>query len=322
MSLRRLWQRLATTRNDRRIQAIKSEVFALRRQTAALLHLIGDQEARRVRGLPNRTPLIEAEFKIYSQFGQDGILQYLFSRIPSVNPTFIEFGVEDYSEASTRFLLLHDHFSGLVMDGRPDLAKLVADQGLPMMYPLEVVSAFISAENINGLITTAGFSGEVGVLAVDIDGNDYWVWKAITCIRPQIVVAEYNAIFGPHAAITVPYVPDFTRQGAHESWLYFGASLRALCLLAEEKGYVFAGCNAAGNDAFFVRKDLADPCPNPSPEAGFRDSQFRESRDRRGRMNLLAGPARLEAIGHLPVLDLADGQLRPLWEAIPPTPGF
>ena len=318
MSLRRLWHRLSTTRNDRRLQAIKSEVFALHRQSSALLQLVGGQEARRVRALPDLCPLDEAEFKVYSQFGQDGILQYLFSRLPAISPAFIEFGVEDYSEATTRFLLLHDHFRGLVMDGRPDLAKVVADQGLPMMHRLEAVSAFITAENINELITRAGFAGEVGLLAVDIDGNDYWVWKAITCIRPQIVVVEYNAVFGPHAAVTVPYAADFTRRSAHPSWLYFGASLRALCGLAEEKGYAFVGCNSAGNDAFFVREDLAGRCPRPTPEAGFRDSQFRESRDERGRMNLLTGRDRLAAIAHLPVLDLAEGRLRPLGEVAKP----
>lgn len=293
---------------------MRDEIAGLRRRIEGIQISIGAQEARRVRALPDRTPLPDAEFKVFSQFGQDGILQYLTSRIPA-HPTFIEFGVEDYSEASTRFLLVHDAWRGLILDGRPDLDAVVAAQGLPFLYQLQARSAFITAENINHLITEAGFSGEVGLLCIDIDGNDYWVWKALTCIRPQIVVVEYNAVFGSRGALTIPYDPTFRRQEAHASWLYFGASLQALCALATQKGYRFVGCNTAGNDAFFVREDLASPFLSVTPEAGFRDSRFRESRDASGRMDRLTGPERLAAIAHLPVLDLATGTLRPLGEA-------
>ncbi|WP_291271240.1 hypothetical protein [Geothrix sp.] len=303
--------RFGSSRHKRRIHYIKAEMVALRRQVAATLELAGGTEARRVAALPPRTPLSETEFKVYSQFGDDGIIQYLIAHLPVI-PTFVEFGVEDYTEANTRFLLAHSQWRGLILDGRPDLDAVVAAQGLPMLYDLQVRSAFITAENINDLILGAGFSGEIGLLSVDIDGNDYWVWKAITCIQPQIVVAEYNAVFGPDRAVTVPYSPAFDRRQAHHSYLYFGASLRALCQLAEEKGYAFVGCNEAGNNAYFVRKDLSDPFLVVSPEAGFMDSRFRESRDTQGHMNRLAGPARLEAIAHLPVVDLESGQTLPL----------
>jgi hypothetical protein len=308
--------RLGTSRHQRRIHYIKAEMVGLRRQIAALLELAGASEARRVSNLPDQAPLQEAEFKVYSQFGDDGIIQYLISHL-SENPTFVEFGVEDYTEANTRFLLVHNRWRGLILDGRPDLAAVVAEQGLPMLYELQAKSAFITAENINQLISEAGFSGEIGLLSIDIDGNDYWVWKAITCVRPQIVVVEYNAVFGPDRAVTIPYSPAFTRQQAHYSWLYFGASLPALCALGEEKGYAFVGCNEAGNNAYFVRKDLADHFLVLAPQSGFRDSRFRESRDPQGRMDRLTGPARLEAIADLPVVDLALGQVIPLRKLLP-----
>ena len=221
----------------------------------------------------------------------------------------MEFGVEDYTEANTRFLLVHDDWRGLILDGRPDLDAVVSAQGLPMLHDLDIRSAFITAENINDLLLGADFAGEIGLLSIDIDGNDYWVWKAITCVNPQVVVIEYNAVFGSDRAITIPYASDFTRQAAHHSWLYFGASLRALCRLAEAKGYAFVGCNSAGNNAYFVRKDLATPFKVLTPDEGFMDSRFRESRDEQGRMNRLRGVARLTAIAHLPVLDLESGEL-------------
>jgi len=310
--LRRLW----STRTGRRIEFIKAEMVALRRQMAANAELVGGLECRRVAALPDRSPLRRAEFRVHSQFGDDGIIQYLFSRIPAVR-SFVEFGVEDYMEANTRFLLAHDAWRGLILDGRPDLDAVVSAQGLPMLHDLEIRSAFVTAENINDLLLGVGFSGEIGLLSIDIDGNDYWVWKAITCVDPQVVVIEYNAVFGPGSAITIPYDPAFTRQDAHHSWLYFGASLRALCRLAEAKGYAFVGCTSAGNNAYFVRKDLAAPFQVLTAEEGFVDSRFRESRDEQGRMNRLSGPARLAAIAHLPVLDLETGSIHPLKELVP-----
>jgi hypothetical protein len=283
---------------------------------AVLAELSGEGECRRVAALPDRAALQEAEFRVYSQFGDDGVIQYLFSRIPAV-PRFVEFGVEDYTEANTRFLLTRGGWRGLILDGRPDLDAVVSAQGLPMLHDLEIRSAFITAENINDLLTGAGFSGEIGLLSIDIDGNDYWVWKAISCVDPQVVVVEYNAVFGPDRAVTIPYAPTFTRQAAHHSWLYFGASLRALCGLAEEKGYVFVGCTSAGNNAYFVRKDLAAPFRTPTPKEGFMDSRFRESRDRQGRMNRLGGSARLAAIADLSVLDLGSERMISLRDLLP-----
>lgn len=295
----------------RRIDELGTGLDTLRKQVAAAAELVSGIECRRVAGLPDHTPLKETEFRVHSQFGDDGVIQYLFSRIPTVR-TFIEFGVEDYTEANTRFLLEHDDWRGLILDGRPDLDAVVSAQGLPMLHDLEIRSAFITAENIDGLICDAGFSGEIGLLSIDIDGNDYWVWRAITCVDPQVVVVEYNAVFGPDRAVTIPYDPAFTRQAAHHSWLYFGASLRALCRLAEEKGYAFVGCTSAGNNAYFVRRDLAGPFRILSPEEGFVDSRFRESRDEGGRMSRLGGSARRDAIAHLPVVDLDSGTTAPL----------
>ncbi len=299
--------RLRSSRRRHGLPRLRADIVALRRQVVATLELAGAAEARRVRALPPRTPIREAEFKVYSQFGDDGILQYLTSHLPAI-PSFVEFGVEDYTEANTRFLLVQDKWRGLIIDGRPDLDAVVVAQGLPMLYDLEIRSAFITAENINDVILGAGFSGRIGLLSVDIDGNDYWVWRAITCVQPQIVVAEYNAVFGSRRAVTVPYAPDFTRQQAHPSWLYFGASLPALCRLGEEKGYAFVGCNEAGNNAYFVIKELASSFLTLTPEEGFRDSRFRESRDDLGRMNRLSGPARLAAIAEMPVVDLDTGR--------------
>jgi hypothetical protein len=119
-----------------------------------------------------------------------------------------------------------------------------------------------------------------------------------------LVVVEYNSVFGPRHAITIPYDPGFVRTRAHYSNLYWGCSLKALCGLAERKGYAFVGSNSSGNNAHFVRRDRAAGIPILTPEQGYVESRFRESRDRDGRLTYLSGHKRLEAIKDLKVYDL------------------
>ena len=302
-----IWKRLRrvlTKNTNARIDRLGAR---LDRDVAGLRLQIGDLQARRVRALPDRSPLWDAEFSVSSQFGDDGILQYLFSRIPAVE-RFVEFGVEDYREANTRFLLQHDNWSGLILDSHPDLDTALLHQGLTILHDLTARSAFITAENIDGLIADAGFGGEIGLLSLDIDGNEYWVWKAIECARPQVVVTEYNCLFGAERSLTVPYDPAFERFAAHWSGMLCGASLPAFYGLAAEKGYAFVGCNSAGNNAYFVRRDLAAPFRVLRVDEGFVENKFRDTRDADGRFTRLAGRAKLELIADAEVIDLESGK--------------
>ena len=233
--------------------------------------------------------LKQNEFTVFSQWGEDGILQFLIRNTVVKNHIFVEFGVENYTEANTRFLLMNNNWSGLILDGSLDNINSVREEDLYWRYSLKAEQAFVTRENINELIKKNGISGEIGLLSIDIDGNDYWVWQAIDVVNPAIVVVEYNYRFGPSRAVTVPYRADFTRGKAHHSMIYYGASLKALCLLGERKGYSFVGCNSAGNNAFFVRKDLMnDKLRECSPEDGFVAGRFRESRDQKGLLTLLS----------------------------------
>jgi hypothetical protein len=140
---------------------------------------------------------------------------------------------------------------------------------------------------------------------VDIDGNDYWVWQAIDCVNPAIVVSEYNFRFGANKAVTVPYDASFVRTKAHYSNIYYGASLKALCILADRKGYAFVGCNSAGNNAFFVRKDLKpDSLKELTPEEGYVAAQFRESRDEKGNFLYLSLEEEQKILSSLPLVEI------------------
>jgi hypothetical protein len=250
----------------------------------------------------------ESEFKVFSQFGDDGIIQYLIARleIPQELSTFVEFGVQDYSESNTRFLLLNDNWRGLVMDGDRGNIESIKVRDMYWRHDLTALCRWIDRDNINAILEESGFAGRIGILSIDIDGNDYWVWQRIESVRPVIVIAEYNSVFGAGQAITVPYDPAFNRTKAHYSNLYWGASLPALAGLGRSKGYAFIGANLAGNNAYFVDESYLGRggIAALTPQQGYVESRFRESRDERGQLTYLGGAARRQMIAGMPIYDI------------------
>lgn len=255
----------------------------------------------------------KAEFKVFSQFGEDGIIQYLINTIPIQNRSFIEFGTQYYTESNTRFLLMNNNWTGLAIDGGKKYVDYIRhDETVYRSHNLTAVQEFITAENINEIFERNGFVGDIGLMSIDVDGIDYWLWNAVQVVQPRIVICEYNSIFGPEEAITVPYDPGFQRRKAHYSDLYFGASLPALCHLAEKKGYNFVGCTTEGVNAFFVRKDAADRLTGLTAKEGFVRNQYRESRDKGGNPSYVGGDDRLKLIRGLPVFDALSSNVHPL----------
>jgi hypothetical protein len=213
-----------------------------------------------------REPLLAAEkaadpltlapygFTAYSQGDDDGIIEEIFRRIGAVNREFIDFGCADGLENNTTYLLLTG-WRGFWIDGDSANIATVRDNFGDFLKSghLKLLEAFITRENIDDLLRQSGLSEEPDLLSIDIDGNDYWVWEAIDAIRPRVVAIEYNGTFRPPHKVVQSYNP------AHQwhSDSYFGASLKALEALGARKGYDLAGCNFAGLNAFFVRRDLA-----------------------------------------------------------------
>ncbi|MEM0541488.1 hypothetical protein WFZ85_02565 [Flavobacterium sp. j3] len=248
--------------------------------------------------------LDEVEFQVFSQRGEDGIIQYIINKIEIPNKIFIEFGVETYTESNTRFLLFNNNWSGLVIDGSSKNINFIKKDFIYWKYDLVAINSFITKENINNLISSYTDVKDIGLLSVDIDGNDYWVWESIHCINPRVVVCEYNSAFGPHKKVTVPYKIDFVRSKEHFSELYFGASLAAFCHLAEKKGYDFIGTSSAGVNAYFVRKDLSEPFLKYSASEGFNKSANRDSKGEKGELLFLRHHERLKMINEMNVFDV------------------
>jgi hypothetical protein len=242
---------------------------------------LGRVEGRQLGGAAG---LPESEYRVFSQWGEDGIIQFLLRHVEVGRKVFVEFGADHYdTESNTRFLLTNNNWAGLVIDGSQENIDRLKPTRAYWLYELKAVRAFITRDNINRLLEENGVSGEIGLLSIDIDGNDYWVWKALDVASPVIVVAEYNYRFGSDRAVTIPYDEGFDRERAHPSKIYYGVSLKALCLLAESKGYAFVGCNSNGVNAFFVRRDrLPGHLRELTAEEGFVVAGVAEVFDRGG----------------------------------------
>ncbi len=222
------------------------------------------------------------------------------------NETFIEFGVEDYLESNTRFLMMNNNWSGFVMDGSDESINSLKSRDWYWKFCLNHKAVFIDRENINALLNETGLSN-IGILNIDIDGNDYYIFKEINLekLNPSIIIAEYNGVFGEERPISVPYNKNFNRTQAHYSNLFAGASLAAFYFEANRKGYSLVCSNNAGNNAYFVRSDLLNNTIKAvSVKEAFKESKFRESKNEDNTPTFLHGKDRLEVIKGLEVINV------------------
>lgn len=193
------------------------------------------------------------EYQVYSQNGEDGIIEAIFDRIGTTNRVFVEIGVQDGLESNSTWLLLKG-WTGYWIEGNPQSVAAIQDRfsGPIGKQQLKVQQCFITAENVETILQKNGVPMEFDLLSIDIDGNDYWVWKAIERFNPRVVVIEYNALFRSNVRWVMKYSPSHVWDGTS----YFNSSLKSLGLLGESKGYCLVGCNFHGVNAFFVRRDL------------------------------------------------------------------
>jgi hypothetical protein len=287
-----------------RLTSIWKSVSRLERDSVLIREALGRIEARQTQNLASPV-LSDHEFRVFSQWGEDGILAHLVRQVAIPRKLFVEFGVENYTEANTRWLLVNDGWSGLVLDGSEENVAAIRRDPVCWRYNLRAACAFIQRKNINELLRENNLTGEIGVLSIDIDGVDYWVWEAIEVVTPAIVVIEYNSLFGPSRAVTVPYDPHFERVKAHYSCSYYGASLAALVALGRRKGFAFVGSNSAGNNAFFVRRELMTGFLRELTAAqGYVARRFCEARDPNGRLAFPSFEEEAELVNSLPLVEV------------------
>jgi hypothetical protein len=240
-----------------------------------------DWRARARRGEP-LPPGLGIGARIFSQFEEDGLLLYLDAVLELENPRFVDIGAADGINSNCANLALNLGWHGLFIDGDP---KAIArgrefNQRHPdtQLWPPVFVEAFITRENINQLIVDAGVSGPIGVLSIDIDGNDYWVWQALSAVDPAVVIIETHIEFGMRN-IVVPYDSRHVYPGRHPD--YFSASPVAMLRLANRKGYRLVGANRYGFNLIFVKRGLhEDRVPEVSLESVLRHPRYFARLDR------------------------------------------
>ncbi len=238
--------------------------------TQVLLTMLYRDRAERGRPLPS---FDDVEFRVHSQNGEDGILLYIFALIGASNKKCVEICAGDGVQCNTANLIINHGWRGLLVDGDAGLVQSAKEfyfhNRSTSWLPPRIVRAWVTVESIDMLLDSCGFAGDIDLLSLDLDGVDYWIWKAMESARPRVVVAEYNWTWGPTESMTVPYKADFTMPpNAPPS--YFGASLSALTKLARTKGLRLVGTQRWGFNAFFVQDGLAeDLLPEISPQDCF-----------------------------------------------------
>ena len=226
--------------------------------TQVLLRLQYRDLVRRSATLPE---LPDVEFRCYSQNGEDGVLLYMFSLLGTTNRRVVEICAGDGFECNAANLIINHGWHGLLLDGDADQVargtSFYATCRNTWVSPPTFVNHWITAENVETIVAGHGFGGPIDLLSLDVDGNDYWIWKALDRVTPRIVVLEFNALCGPERSLTISYHPDFRLDLAVRPYRC-GASLSAFVKLGESKGYRLVGVESRGINAFFVRDGLGE----------------------------------------------------------------
>ena len=248
------------------------------------------------------------EEKIFSQNGEDGIIDYLLETLNIQDPKFIEIGVEDYIESNTRLLYHIRNSIGLIIDNNIDEDQLSNNLDL-WKGRIKVIKELISPNNINEIINDNSFDKNLDLFSIDIDGLDYWVIKELPANFSKICIAEYNPLFGSELEITVPNINNFDRTKYHYSNLCWGMSLKALIAVMNEKNFVFLGTNNLKNNAFFINEELKDSFKKIilNQDLNFDnyiDHKFRESRDRNGKLSYLSRDEQIKKIADCYVVNV------------------
>ena len=256
--------------------------------------------------------LNDLDYKIYSQAGEDGIIDYLLYSLNIQKPKFIEIGVGDYTESNTRFVYERASAKGLIVDVVENLEQKVKKNVSFWRGDLTIVEKEVNAENLIDLLNEKNFIKNIDLFSLDVDGIDYWILEKLPNEFSKIIVAEYNASFGDKLMISVPNIKGFQRKKYHYSHLCFGASIKALIHLLNKKGYIFLGTNLLKTNAFFVLKKFKDKINLDLPDLNnlhkHVDSNTRESRDKKGNLNFLSGENKIKEIKNCEVVDLSSSE--------------
>ena len=260
----------------------------------------------------NISNLNEVDFKVFSQNGEDGIIDYLLFSLQIEKPKFIEIGVGDYYESNTRFLFERSSGDGLIIDIIDNFQKRVKKNIRLWRGNLKILNRKIDSENILATLKEFNFFDNIDLFSIDVDSIDYWILEKMPKKFCKLIVAEYNPYFGSNLEISVPNDKNFDRSKYHHSNLCFGASLKSIINLLDRKSFVFLGTNLFKNNAFFVNSDFKDnlflEIPNNNELNSFTNASFRESRDINDKLTFIDPKNILNEIKKCKIVDLSSSE--------------
>lgn len=286
------------------IKRLKLEIYIFDK----IIFCIGDVQISYNKNLYDRiSDLNDTEVKIFSQNGEDGILNYLINKLHLQNKNFVEIGVGNYRESNTRYLYQKYYPKGLIVDCLKELELKVKPHVNLWKGDLRICNEQINSNNIQNILNKY-CDYEIDIFSLDIDSIDYWIIKKLNNNISKIFVAEYNSIFGHEIEVTVPDISGFDRSKYHYSNLCYGMSLKALIRLMEKKGFYFIGTNLQKNNAFFIsnvfEKNKFFKNIQIKQLEFYTNSNIRESRDKRFKLNYLSGEKKINEIRDCEVIDL------------------
>jgi hypothetical protein len=212
-------------------------------------------------GLKPYERISDAGFRCYSQFEEDGIILYVLTTIGFKTKKVVEMCCGTGDECMATNLILNHGFQAFLFDG--DQYNIARAQSFfkrkkdCLLTPPHLIHAWITKENVNDLLRDNGAAGEIDLLSLDMDGNDYYVWEAISEINPRLCICETHNVIPGNLSITIPYAPAFTSEEKHGYEQEFrSASLLAMTKLSERKGYRLIGAHRHGFNVVFLRNDI------------------------------------------------------------------
>jgi hypothetical protein len=266
------------SRHQDAVQLIEQRVQASR--AAGLmqcLQQVRGEQYRQLAASGQRLPdFSEVEFRSTSQNGEDGIIHYIFSLIGTESRKAVEICAGDGTECNSANLILNHGWEALLVDGDPEsIERGQAFYGRcqdTFSSPPRLVASWLTRENVNAVVAGNQFAGDIDFLSLDIDGMDFWIWKALDVVTPRLVLLEFNPVWGPEASVAVPYDPEFRIDYTRQPY-YCSASLHAFVKLARTKGYRLVGVQRLGFNAFFLRDGVGEAYfPGIDPVECFRRS--------------------------------------------------
>jgi len=288
----------------------KFKKFIFKNYLEKKLFMIGSSHFVKARvDYKNIKKISNTEFKIYSQNGEDGILDYLIYSLGIERPKFIEIGVGDYSESNTRFIFERTSPRGLIIDCIENFEFKVKQNIKLWRGELHIEEVLINKTNILPILKKNNFT-DIDLFSIDIDGIDFWILNELPENFSKVAIIEYNAIFGHELEVTVPYHEKFKREEYHYSNLCYGMSLKAAINLMNKKNFYFVGTNALKNNAFFISNYYPTQkfFPNLVIESiqNATNSFLSESRDIKGELCYLKGDKKIREILDCEVIDLSE----------------